>query len=124
MRTQSMSIKEFMSGEYKRDAKKDVQALVRKLYATGAASVVIVPKPAMAATYAVAAVANTASTFDHLWSAIMNIFDCGVVLVIAFAGGCWCLGHRPKALEILIGVCFGYLLARHAKDIRDFLKGV
>lgn len=63
-------------------------------------------------------------TFGNVHSAIMNAFDAGVVLVIIFAGAAWALGHRTKALEILIGVCCGYILARHAIDIRDFLKGI
>lgn len=52
----------------------------------------------------------------------MNGFDAGVVLVIIFSGAAWALGHRTKAIEILIGACCGYILARHAVDIRDFLK--
>lgn len=63
-------------------------------------------------------------TFKDIYDAIMAIFDAGVVLVIIFAGAAWALGHRTKAIEIVIGVCCGYLLARHAIDIRDFLKGI
>ncbi|CAM4187341.1 hypothetical protein L1N85_11495 [Paenibacillus alkaliterrae] len=63
-------------------------------------------------------------TFGNVHSAIMNAFDAGIVLVIIFAGASWALGHRTKAIEILIGVCCGYILARHAIDIRDFLKGI
>ena len=63
-------------------------------------------------------------TFGNVHSAVMNMFDAGVVLVIIFAGAAWGLGHRSKAMEILIGVCAGYVLARHAVDIRDFLKNI
>jgi hypothetical protein len=48
----------------------------------------------------------------------------GVVLVIIFAGAAWSLGHRSKAIEILIGVCCGLILAQHAVDIRNFLKTI
>ncbi|UED81972.1 glycosyltransferase [Lysinibacillus sp. CD3-6] len=68
--------------------------------------------------------ATTDSTFKNVYDAVMNIFDAGVVIVIIFAGAAWTLGHRSKAIELLIGVCCGYLLARHAIDIRDFLKSI
>ena len=68
--------------------------------------------------------ANADATFGNVHSAIMGAFDVGVVMVIIFAGAAWALGHRGKALEILIGVCCGNILARHAVDVRDFLKGI
>lgn len=68
--------------------------------------------------------ADADKTFGNVHEAVMNMFDAGVVLVIIFAGAAWGLGHRSKAMEILIGVCAGYVLARHAVDIRDFLKGI
>ncbi|MGE6684826.1 glycosyltransferase [Paenisporosarcina sp. NPDC076907] len=68
--------------------------------------------------------ASADATFGNVHSAIMGAFDVGVVMVIIFAGAAWALGHRGKALEILIGVCCGYILARHAVDVRDFLKSI
>lgn len=65
-----------------------------------------------------------ADTFGNIHGTAMTMFDGGVVLVIIFAGACWSLGHRSKAIELLIGVCCGYLLARHAIDIRDYLKTI
>lgn len=64
------------------------------------------------------------SSFDNLYPTLMRLFDSGVVLVIVFAGASWALGHRSKAIELLIGVCCGYLLARNAVNIRDFLKTI
>lgn len=61
-------------------------------------------------------------TFLNLHGSIMNMFSAGVVLVIIFAGAAWALGHRGKALEVIIGVCCGYVLALHSVDIRDFLS--
>lgn len=61
-------------------------------------------------------------TFLNLHGSIMNMFSAGVVLVIIFAGAAWAMGHRGKALEILMGVCCGYILAIHSVDIRDFLS--
>jgi len=65
-----------------------------------------------------------ADTFGDIHGTVMAIFDGAVVLIIIFAGASWALGHRSKAIELLIGVCCGYLLARHAIDIRDYLKSI
>ena len=64
------------------------------------------------------------TTFININSAVMRVFDSATVLIIIFAGGCWMLGHRSRAIELLIGSCCGYLLAAHAVDIRDFLKTI
>lgn len=68
--------------------------------------------------------ASAADTFGDIHSTAMALFDGAVVLIIIFAGASWALGHRSKAIEILVGVCCGYLLARHAVDIRDYLKSI
>jgi uncharacterized protein YqgV (UPF0045/DUF77 family) len=119
------SISEFMSGAYKapklpkrkpqtfKAAMKDVIQIVSM---SGLAYRVISMETVMAAT--------TDATFGNVHRALMTAFDAGVVLIIIFAGASWSLGHRTKAIEILIGVCCGYILARHAIDIRDFLKGI
>lgn len=65
-----------------------------------------------------------ADTFGDIHNTVMSVIDSGVVLIIIFAGASWMLGHRGKAIELLIGVCCGYLLARHAVDIRDYLKSI
>ena len=64
------------------------------------------------------------SSFDNIYPSLMRMFDSAVVLVIVFAGASWALGHRSKAIELLIGVCCGYLLARNAVNIRDYLKSL
>lgn len=68
--------------------------------------------------------AGGATGFADIHRSIMSLFDMGVVFVIIFAGAAWSLGHRSKAIEILIGVCCGYLLARHGVEIRDWLKSI
>ncbi len=68
--------------------------------------------------------AEDGGAFDNLHDTIMSGFDKGVVLVIIFAGASWGLGHRSKAIEILLGICCGYILARKAVDIRDMLKAI
>jgi hypothetical protein len=113
MRTQTIPFRSFMAQDYKEKAVKTISKVVA---ATGPALILIVPKSVFAAA--------VDSTFGNIHSSVMNIFDSGVVLVIIFAGAAWGLGHRTKAIEILIGVCCGYILARHAVDIRDFLKSI
>lgn len=76
------------------------------------------------ATVPLPAYASSESTFKNIYNTVMNIFDWGVVLVIGFAGATWMLGHRSKAIELLICAAIGYLIARHAIDIRDFLKTI
>lgn len=68
--------------------------------------------------------ATADATFGNVWSAIMNTVDWIVVGVFIFAGVSWMFGHRTKALELLIGGAAGYVLARHAIDIRNFLKAL
>lgn len=87
--------------------------VTKVLSATGPALVLTVPNIAFAA-----------NSFDNIYPTLMRMFDSAVVLVIVFAGAAWALGHRPKAIELLIGVCCGYLLARNAVNIRDFLKTI
>jgi hypothetical protein len=77
---------------------------------------VMIPRTALATT--------ADATFGNVWSAVMNIVDWIVVGVFIFAGVSWMFGHRTKALELIIGGAAGYILARHAVDIRDFLKAL
>lgn len=118
-RTQTMTIKEFMSGDYKK--KKAIEGLreVGKVVAmSGGTLALVLPQVAFADDI------GSNDTFDRVTQAVLKAFDCGVVLVIIFAGAAWALGHRSKAIEILIGVCCGYILARHAVDIRNFLRQI
>lgn len=114
---ESFTFSEFYSGDYKRSkVKKDLESVGKVITLSGGALALILPKSVAAAAID--------GTFGNVHGAIMNAFDAGVVLVIIFAGASWALGHRTKAIEILIGVCCGYILARHAVDIRDFLRGI
>jgi hypothetical protein len=106
------TVGEFMSGSVKDDKK-----IIRQIIATsGSIALVTIPRFALAAT--------ADSTFGNVHGAIMRAFDSGVVLVIIFAAATWGLGHRSKAIELLISICCAYILARHAIDIRNFLKGI
>jgi uncharacterized protein YqgV (UPF0045/DUF77 family) len=129
-RTQTIKFNDFMSGEYKapklskfslpkrkpqtkREALRDMIGIVS---ASGLAYRVISMETVMAAT--------VDATFGNLHEAIMKAFDAGVVLIIIVAGAMWSFNHRTKAIEILIGVCCGYILARHAIDIQQFLSKI
>jgi len=93
--------------------------LLKMVSVAGGLTLILVPKSAFAATTATAD-----TTFSNLWKVVIHCVDWIVVGVIVFAGVAWMFGHRSKALELLIGGAAGYILARHAIDIRDFLKGV
>ena len=67
---------------------------------------------------------DTAGTFLSIYGAMMGILDYVAVIAIVFAGINWMFGHRTAALEKLICVGIGYLIAIHAVDLRDFLKGL
>jgi hypothetical protein len=104
-------------GEFlNQEKKQDLKVIGKIISASGTIVIATMPKLALAAAID--------GAFGNVHKAVMNGFDAGVVLVIIFAGASWGLGHRTKAIEILIGVCCGYILARHAVDIRDFLKGI
>ena len=111
---EAIKFNEFMGG--KRTNKNDLKVIGKILTVSGAIVIATMPKMALAA--------GMDGAFGNVHKAIMRGFDAGVVLVIIFAGAAWGLGHRTKAIEILIGVCCGYILARHSVDIRDFLKGI
>lgn len=111
MRTETIKFGDFMKGERKQQPKIKTFASL-----TAGAGVLTLPSFVFAA--------EKDDTFGDLYKSIMSLVDGGVVLVIVFAGCCWAIGHRTKAIEILIGVCAGYLLARHAIEIRDWLKGI
>lgn len=78
----------------------------------------------VAATFPTMVLAADDDTFHRIWGTLMSGLDWAAALVIFFSGISWMLGHRTKAIELLIGVCCGFILARHAIDIRDMLKTI
>jgi len=70
------------------------------------------------------AFAESTDTFNRIWGSLMTGLDYAAALIIVFVGISWMLGHRSKAIELLIAVACGFVLARHAIDIRDFLKTI
>ncbi|MGE7691246.1 hypothetical protein ACQKMI_18795 [Lysinibacillus sp. NPDC097214] len=47
------------------------------------------------------------TTIGNVFEAVMTVFDYGIVLIIVFTGAALMLGHRSKAIELLIGVACG-----------------
>jgi hypothetical protein len=121
MKTQIVNFKQFVKNEkFSTDEILKIledKKLMKLVSIGGGLTLVLVPKSAWAATKA-----SADQTFGNLWQAVMNIVDWIVVGVFVFGGVAWMFGHRPKALELIIGGSAGYILARHAIDIRDFLK--
>jgi hypothetical protein len=73
---------------------------------------------------AVPVATGTAGGFTEVMGAILGIADWLCWGVIVFAGASWMLGNKTKAIEHIIGGCSGYVIVRHASDIRDFLRGL
>lgn len=96
----------------------NVQSNEFLLSVVGLGSILTAPITASAANEAVDNVTG------NIYSTLLTLFDTAVVFIIMFAGGAWALGHRSKAIHILICVCCGYFVARHAEDIRDFMRSI
>lgn len=124
-KVQTINFKEFLDGSWKTPKKKKVDSKEIK----NAFKDVIGVVSAAGLTYRVLSIetvfaATAEATFGNVYEAIMRGIDAGVVLIIIFAGVSWCLGHRSKAIEYLICCSCGYVLCRHAIDIRNFLRTI
>jgi hypothetical protein len=110
-KTVTMDFRSFVRNE------KQFDLTTLKIVSLGASiGAIMIPRTALAAS------AN--ATFGHMWPTVMNIVDWICVGVFTFAGISWMFGHRTKALELIIGGAAGYILARHAIDIKDWLKTI
>lgn len=117
-KTVAMDFRSFVRNECKEVKlanSKDIPIKLVKL--GGGVFLALAPRSALAAS-------TGDAVFGGLWPVVMGIVDWLVVGVFVFSGVSWMFGHRTKALELLIGGTAGYLLARHAVDVRDFLKSV
>ncbi|QGF21742.1 hypothetical protein Sam112_gp40 [Bacillus phage vB_BcM_Sam112] len=114
---QVIKFKDFMDGSYNQSKKdRSIIQSVKCLTAAVPPVLMLIPKITLAAT--------VSSSFGNIHGVLMNGIDAGVVLVLLFGGCSWILGHRGKAIEVLMSVSCGYILCRHAVDIRDFLKTI
>lgn len=69
-----------------------------------------------------AASADGGDTWLEIFSTVLNIADWLCVGIIVFSGVTWMFGNRTKAMELIMGGGAGYLIIRHAVDIRNWLK--
>lgn len=69
-----------------------------------------------------AAADGGSETWSEIFATVLNISDWLCAGIIVFAGATWMFGNRTKAIEHLIGGGIGYLIIRHAIDIRDWLR--
>lgn len=63
-----------------------------------------------------------AGLFDSLHGEFLKIADILALAVFSFSGVAWMFGHRSKGIEMLFGGLLGYIIVRHAVDIRDYVK--
>lgn len=77
----------------------------------------------MPATVFAAEVAGEA-TFMNVLATALSIADYLCVGIIIFAGTTWMFGNRTKAIEFITGGAIGYVIIRHAVDIRNWLKAL
>lgn len=119
MRTETLKWKEFLNGEIiPQDKKPDIKTGMiggMSLYATTAPT-----KLVLASTVA----ATAADPWTQVWVSLLTIADWLCVGVITFAGATWMFGNRSRALEMLIGAASGYLIIRHAIDIKNWLSTI
>lgn len=114
---ETLDFKRFVNeGDYV--GKKNREVYSKVATATTTYTIMATPKIVLAAN------GVSANAFDDLYKVFMNIFDGGVVLALVICGGTWAFGWRTQAIERIIYIAAGYILARHAKDIRDFLQTI
>lgn len=120
MRKKKIEVAEYVNGEYVfNNGKEKIKSALKEKVAPLVAGLSMIPAAVFAESDR-----SVDETFGNVHKAILNAVDSGVVLVIIFAGCAWMAGHRPKALQILIGVACGYLIISHSVNLRDFLKSI
>lgn len=110
-RTVTLDWNTFMCGESTQN-KRNYAVLAKT--ALGA-HILLIPQRTLAAT-------GGDATWTEIFSTVLNIADWLCVGVFVFAGTTWMFGNRTKALDLILGGSVGYLIIRHAEDIRDWLK--
>lgn len=69
-----------------------------------------------------ASIGGAEDTWTEIFNTVLNIADWLCVGIIIYAGVTWMFGNRTKAIEFLMGGSVGYIIVRHAVDIRNWLK--
>lgn len=110
-RTETLEWHSFMSGNVvAKEARKSTVVKTAAIVHTA-----LIPK-------AVYAAASTTDTWTEVFLTVLNCVDWLCAGIIVYAGVTWMFGNRTKALEFLMGGSIGYIIVRHALDIRNWLK--
>jgi hypothetical protein len=109
-----IDFRKFMDGKVPPVQRKP--SYIKPLVLTIAVNVILVPTIGYAA--------GSEDSFVKIYDVILHVGDWLCAGTLSFSGGLWILGHRTKALEYVISASAGYILLRHAIDIRDFLKTI
>jgi hypothetical protein len=112
MKTEVIDFRPFMRNEWRKETMLD--GGLRFVMVGGSAFLILAPE--------IASAQSKGDSFQTAFAKAMHILDWLVVGVFIFAGTTWMFGNRTKSIEFLIGGSVGYTMARHAIDMRDFLK--
>jgi hypothetical protein len=110
MKTVTIDFQDFINGD---NGDKRGKSDIKPVLISAAINVVLAPTVGFAAD---------ADTFLTLYHTGLKVADWLCVGTIMFGGSQWMLGHRSKGIEYIISTACGYLIVRHAIDIRDFLQ--
>lgn len=83
----------------------------------GTVHLALIPKTVFASS-----VTAGSATWVTVFSTVLGIADWLCVGIIVYAGITWMFGNRTKAIEFLMGGSIGYIIVRHAVDIRNWLR--
>jgi hypothetical protein len=114
MKTEVIDFRSFVRGEWREE---NVWYKELKFVSIGSGMfMVLAPQVAQAQ--------SKEQTMDNIWVTVLEGVDWLCVGVFVFCGVSWMFGNRTKAIELGIGGAAGYLIARHAIEIKDFLKSI
>lgn len=122
VRTETMTINEFMNRDVKRQLPKELRNRKDLKFFSVAAGIWMVFAPQVAGAQVEEETGDMG--FDRVVKDFFRVVDWLLVGVIIFAGTSWMFGNRTKGIEMLIGGSSGYLIARHAIEIKDWLKAL
>ncbi|KON86624.1 hypothetical protein AF332_07205 [Sporosarcina globispora] len=136
MRAQSMSIREFMAGDYKKEKKHKRYGSIARRVGTSIAIPMILAKPAFAST-TLDAVPVTAKEWmgEQTLSALAHVLDPVVDILVALSfpvasviivGACFffMLGNSERAWSTITNASLGYVLIQVSPLILNVLKQV
>lgn len=121
MRKQYIKFDDFMKGTWNR--KKFEDKGVKLITTAGMSPILMIPHSVMAEVTGRVNGGNTGE-FIKLLKVAFDILDWGMIVVVIVSGLMWMFAHRTKGIELLLGGSIGYVIARHAIDIMEFLKGL